>query len=363
MTSILGEAILGDMILAEVDSSTSFDLTVSDSLTLSETLIDNAAFARTNTDNLTLTETISLDRTINLSLTDTLSFSESFAFTASVSVDDTLALVEDIDVTLAYGRTVADNVHFVETIGLAKSKSYAVEDVVAFVENPHTSRSHNLDVTDMLSFSEHIAGEVTFKSLTDAIVFTETRHVSRVKHLSLSDHVTISDIIARRSTLNLDIEDTLVFADGIQKPVNVGGTDTVFVPDIQVIKLTSKCKVILQGVDLTIILPCPEFGDSESGMGEQKIIVSKTGIRRIYKQSSNKYRLKYDFVVTSKKAYELKNFVMNYNNREFKMTNWKGEVWLVKFTTNPFTFTEAGFWGSSCNKFTIPLEFEGTRLN
>lgn len=363
MTSILGEAILGDMILAEVDSSTSLDLTVSDTLTLSETVADSVGFTRTKTDSLVFTENISLSRAINLDTTDALTFTESFAFSESVSVDDTLVLAEDINVVFAANRAVSDNVHFVETIGLARTKSHSVGDVIGFVETIHKVKSASEAVTDMLAFSEHIAGKTTYKSLTDTIAFVETRHVSRVKHLSISDHVTISEAIARRTTLNFDIEDELVFANGFQKPVNVGGTDTVFVPDIQVVKLTNKCKVILQGVDLTIILPCPEFGDSESGTGEQKIIISKTGIRRIYKQSSNKYKLKYDFVITSKKAYELKNFVMNYNNREFKMTNWKGEVWLVKFTTNPFTFTEAGFWGSSCNKFTIPLEFEGVRLN
>lgn len=382
MTSILGEAILGEFVLAGIDSgATTTDIEVTDSISFSETIglekTSNITVSDTLTftdlaavfgnehlyDALTFGESISVAKVLNIEITDTLTFDdEVHTVIEGLDVVDTLDFTEDITLNRVYNRTKNDILHFTETIGLAKTKGYSSSDILAFDEHIGVIHVKHLTVTDAVTFAEHIAGEVFLRTVTDTLTFSETRTVRRVKHLTVSDTLEFQDQITRTGTVNLTVSDTLSFIEGGFKKANIGNLDAVTIPGIQVIKVRN-CQVVLQGEGLTIILPCPEFGDTESSLAEQKVIVSKTGVKRIYKQGSNKYRIHYDFILTYRKAYELKNFIQTYNNTTFRMTNWKGEIWVVKFATNPFVFTEVAKWGPSCTKTTVSLEFEGVRLN
>lgn len=128
--------------------------------------------------------------------------------------------------------------------------------------------------------------------------------------------------------------------------------------------------VTLQVPQLGIILPAPEFDDSQAYSGMFNIRRSMNGATYTYIHRLNTSKLKYDFVIGIPKSYELENYLLNYNSMVHTMTNWKGEIWIVFITNNPMEMISKQRWtndrGDSYDdreKVTVTLEFEGTRIH
>lgn len=120
--------------------------------------------------------------------------------------------------------------------------------------------------------------------------------------------------------------------------------------------------VILQNAEDIIILPRPLLNDKETGTDSIDIKRSMSGIVRTYVKSSSTKKLSYTFSVKTDKALELKMFIEKHPTDTLKMENFKGEIWQVQLTNDPFEFVYESKWTPSKEKVLITLEFEGTKL-
>lgn len=378
---MLGENLLGEFLLGE-DVEENFDQLVTDALIITETYTLNALINNLIEDNLTVSESISKTRIFNRTVTDSLTLSEKISKTYELSTDDSLTLSEDISGGVV--KVLHDNLTITEEITVSKTINRTRSDTLIVTELRSVDKTLNLTVSDFGEISEHIfrPTKVYTRLVSDALTINDEIYHQRfvvgrsdalsiseiytgkkVVELLVADQLEIIETVSRNVTLSLLVTDTLELKTGYQKPVNVGGVETIFIPEIQVIKIKPKRITILQGNGYSITLPAPEFGDEEANQSELKILRFKTGGKRIYRQSSDKYKLNYEFVVNRLKAYELKQFILNQNAKTITMTNFKGEKWFCIMTNNPFIFSEIAYWEGSCgNKFTIPLEFEGIKL-
>jgi hypothetical protein len=110
----------------------------------------------------------------------------------------------------------------------------------------------------------------------------------------------------------------------------------------------------------TTLLPNPEFSDGETLSNTVDVKQSMNGTLYTYVKSNPRSKLLYTISMSRMKALELRAFIQAYYRAKVRVTNHKGEVWDVFFTSNPFEFSGEGRSSEPGNaNVTITLEFEG----
>lgn len=90
--------------------------------------------------------------------------------------------------------------------------------------------------------------------------------------------------------------------------------------------------------ETTSVLPNPELADVENSQKSLFIKRAMDGTKRTYVRKSPNRLLTYTFRLQRPKLLELEAFIRAYHSQKILMTNHKGEVWNVFFTSNPFEF-------------------------
>lgn len=119
------------------------------------------------------------------------------------------------------------------------------------------------------------------------------------------------------------------------------------------------------GIQTISVLPSPAFNDREAGRRTVESQRAMDGTLRTYVKSSERQKLSYTFNLTRMKALELRAFIRSYYRATIQITNHKGDVWHVKFVSDPFEFeTVSRAGGQPGNeRVSITLELEGTKVS
>lgn len=117
---------------------------------------------------------------------------------------------------------------------------------------------------------------------------------------------------------------------------------------------------IFQSASSVVLLPPPLLDDTENIMSDMVLHRSYSGNITTYLKRTKTRRLGYTFRISRLKSLELETFINNNNSNNFKMINWKGELWeRVRFLNNPFDFVE----NSGPQEVEINLELEGEKVS
>jgi hypothetical protein len=112
-----------------------------------------------------------------------------------------------------------------------------------------------------------------------------------------------------------------------------------------------------------IALPNPQFGDKEAR--EQLVTPKRTmnGTLYTYVRSTNNKTLDFNFILSRKIAEDLKNFLINYHQKEMLMNaEWRNENWRVRLINNPVEFLIQQYDEICLAEVDVNLKFEGTIL-
>lgn len=121
--------------------------------------------------------------------------------------------------------------------------------------------------------------------------------------------------------------------------------------------------IILQAphelIQVTTLLPSPEFSDLQNTRGEINIKRSIGGQKYTYVKAKGRRKLTYSFVLTRLKAAELQNFLSLFVASKIRLTNHKNEIWVVNLMNDPFDFVR-----KAKGEITqVGLEFEGVKIS
>jgi hypothetical protein len=122
--------------------------------------------------------------------------------------------------------------------------------------------------------------------------------------------------------------------------------------------------LILQGPlpnpTTTLMLPSPQFSDSQALSLTIDVKQSMNGKLYSYVKSNARSKLQYSLTLSRMEALALRAFILSYYRAKVRLTNHKGEVWDVNFTSNPFEFTSKSKSSApGGTTIEITLEFEG----
>ena len=112
-------------------------------------------------------------------------------------------------------------------------------------------------------------------------------------------------------------------------------------------------------IQTTIRLPSPNFGDT-LGLGlDMDVMNSINNNRYTYIKRKGRDKINCTIEMTKKKALELQAFINLYLMDEIRLTDYKGDVWNVKLTQNPFDYE----YVKRGEITTIQLVFEGVKIH
>ena len=288
---------------------------------------------------------------------------------SSKAANNTLLVTDAATLTRSVGKLVDDFVGLAEDIVAQKSKAANAQHAFGMNQFARGTRVLTVTLSNTLALAQDLVRDRTIEDVDHELDLAQTATVSKLVPRSVANTLALNQTVAVAKDYVRGLSHTIVFQNSFEKYVGIGTNpgsgsgQTVTIPAVQVVKV--KKLVTLQSDTLVIVLPPPEFNDSEGGTGVINIKRTMAGGRRVYTRDNVTSKLNYQFVIDRKKAIELRNFIMNSNTKFLRMENWKGELWAVQMTNSPFSFGEDAAWLGSTggNKSSITLEFEGVRLN
>jgi hypothetical protein len=323
-------------------------------------------------------QTVSLEGLYNRSAENTIALSQSVSGFASKPTSNTLvlthtasafaakaayseiALNQTVEVGYSIGRSRTSTINLNQTVTVKKTLNLEASSILAFVQNARGTRLIEESVSSTIPLDQDLVRTRYNEATNSLTTLTQTVSLSVIRNRSVSHTIELTQTLAMNATFDRSVSNTITFNSSFAKPLGDGTYVTV--PELIVVKI--RRLVTLRSDTQAIVLPTPEFNDFEGSNGTINIKRSMNGDRRVYVRASLTSRLNYSFVIDRRKAIELRNFVLNNNSNYFTLENWKGELWRVQFTNNPFSFSEVGRWeGDQGNRSTVTLEFEGVRIN
>lgn len=358
-----------------------------DTLTFAETVEINLVYNRDIRQLFTPVQIVSTNNTLNIGVTQTLNFLENhnpgqidqfFNITQSV----TGYVNHDIFQTLVLTQTVA----FQKNVRDRDIHSGLIFSQVAWINGPNA-----FDIpTDILSDGSlgnvelGITDDYGFN--TNFLTFSENIVLGKVRGRKATDLLTFSQTVVVQKVFIRHVTQNLIFLDGDPANSNIVGVagtvggDRTITQNIGIVingepvvisVPAAYASVIKRGQKITIIsskksvivLPAPEFGDTESLGNVVNVKRSMNGKVYTYIKTAQWNRVHYDFTITQKKAFEFRQFLLDNLSEILTIQNWKGQTYVGQFLSNPSLFTYTGRYSKSNEKVTISLDFEGVRVH
>lgn len=296
----------------------------------------------------------------------TITFVQNVVVNRVKGAESAFVLSQNVNLDATFNRSASSTIAFTQTVAVNKIKLLTAQSIFAPIQNVKKTKIITATAENNFGLSQELVKSRYFRDLSQTLTFSQLAEHQRIATPSVpATPVVFQQEVKLNKVLNLSCGNVLQFKSSFTRRVEIGNQHEVIVPEVQVVVV--KNLVVLRGSDYAITLPAPEFDDSEAFTGSINIIRFKTGGKTVYKKDTDKRVLEYTFVLQRKKVNELKYFINRFNATPFYLENWKGELWYVMFNSNPFVFTEESYWENNTltgdNKFTIPLSFQGVRLN
>lgn len=281
--------------------------------------------------------------------------------TKHVSVTDTVTVVHFPSGRLGtYRFSVAHTVTASQSV-IRRDAIYrlSVTDTATVSHRTNTIYPRRVDHDVMVAHIVHGNKQVT-KTVTSTVsagsTFSYNRDIVR----------TLTSILLCGSVFKRNIVVTRTLTPPLLVRADLSGLLLTDDPDHPVstsIPIVTRRRLILSGIG-TIELPAPEFENTDGYKGAVDLRRSITGVLYAYaKTTPNVRTLKYDFILGLPKARELASWFAANRANTVLMTDWRGQVWQVKVSTDDLILTSQMRWaGNDREKVTVTLEFEGVRV-
>lgn len=308
------------------------------------------------TANRALTGTLALSQSVIVQnvkkATSVLTLTQSATYVVAKLAKNSLVLNQAVTVTRTTNKSLSNTLNLAQSVRVSKSVQKVASNALGLIQTASIKKIKALSASNTLVITGDMTGDRTAESISHDLELTQSVSSDRLADRSVASMLALAQTLELSKTQNLSAGNTLTFLDYFNKETGFGTTK---LPPVQVVKVYPI--VVLTAGNFNITLPKPEFGNTLGLTSQVNVKRTMDGGTRLYKRSQVARRLSYTFLLDRPKALELRQFILATAAEQILLTNWIGEIWLVKYTVNPFTFAEISV------RTTITLEFEGVRLN
>lgn len=330
-------------------------------------------YNRTVVSNLNLTQSVGLTRT--KAAVQNLNFTHSVVVHATKSAKNTLTLTQSVSVQHIANPVVKNNLLLANDATVNKVVSRSAANAFGINQSVKKTKVITRTVSQTLSLSSVANKGPAKQNVSQNITFAQSTARTRVHIRSVSQTLNLTQIVSRNIVINRSVQHTLIFLQNHKIPFGLGGIPTLTLPNVSVIQLPSTETTLVAGKlkqkprlfvlsvpEQTVVLPAPEWDDSDGNEGELSVRRAMNSELYTYIKSTHRQNLKYRFFLTQTKSEELQEFIWNYNDSIMNILNHKDEIWKAQLKINPVDFVSENKW-SCTEKISVTLEFEGVKVN
>lgn len=394
----------------------------SQNLNLSQTVTYTLRRLRPISD-LQITQNVSVSKTRNISVSSTLNLTQqarriheitisqdlaslqSAIGQSSKNIPQTIELEEQLNLSLSAKRVLIQTLPLRQRLRISRKLPRSLISLLIPIQHVKLVRAYNKTIAQTIPLSHELVRSRYIIAVSQDIGITHDLDKIRVIAKNISQLLLPNQAISRNIIKNEDVTQIITFSQNrliqfyddsitvlnlqytitnpnafvnarIREQLPNDPTGLVFelyktgivlgqaylVPRMP--HLTSSNNYVILYTDTeAITLPAPLFGDSEAETGTLTLRKAMDGTVYTYVKSKNTRKLKYDFELERQKSLQLKQFINLTNSKVLTLSNWKGEIWKVKYLSNPFVFTKTKRWAPTGEAVSISLEFEGMRIN
>lgn len=360
----------------------------------------------------TLTRTITLSKSVGNTLSlsqsaighnvrgaeNTLTISQSVVVTKSKPAVNTLVLTQNVTIlTSPLAFNLRHNLNLSQDVESVISKSYSTHNAIGFSQTLKQGKQYDLSVGNTYNPTSVLTRETFNRLVVSTLNLSQSVDKIKIVNKSVIQPLTLSQTVVHHNVIKRTLTNALIFLNNHEQYVPIGGLGNTLIDNLIVSKIEttetsssfsfsqdsqgnrfiavpqstkSSLSMVLRVPERAITLPAPEWDDSEEYSGVFTIRRSMVGDTYTYVHRLNTDKLKYDLVFGTRKARELESYLLNYNSRVHTLVDWKGGVWFVFLTNNPFELVSGNRYSNGLGdnyddleKVRITLEFEGMRIN
>ncbi len=259
--------------------------------------------------------------------------------------------------TGVFKRTITQTLSLTQSLG-HKKPTEIFQTLITLTQQAVVQRIRFGNITQTLTLTQ--VAEAS-RPVLQALALTQSVTKTKVLSQAIAQTLALIQSTARQAIISRSLSDTLIFNPPLIQRTGLGQFQYTINP-ASFILVPTKCLVILSVPGRSIILPCPQFGDSNTYSGTINLKRTMTGDTFTYVRKVDLEKLKYTFHMGTNKAIELKDFLLNFSDKQITLINWLGETWIVNLANNPYQFNAAGRWQNKGERYEISLEFEGIKV-
>lgn len=329
--------------------------------------------ARTIKINNLVTSTLNLTQSYNvnrvLGVEQTLNLTQTVVGIATKLASNTLALTQSISYNQIHNESVEQTLYLTQDPELTRTISAGVHHGFGMNSFVKGHRQYNLTVTQTLPLTQQIRFNVYNRTvaqtlnLSQIVSYTPTYVKPVSSSLALTQTIGVNVVVARTVTSNL------VFLPTRSIYVGMGGVEYITIDNVQYALVPAYLKgkknrphCVLQTNTAAITLPAPNWGDTENYGGIFTIRRSMNNIPYTHVKTISLRKLHFPWSLAKRKAWELREFLLQNNSKLMTLTTWKGDKWFVNLVTNPFELVNRSRYENENELVDIELEFEGLKV-
>lgn len=348
-------------------NATSFVRPINTVLGLSQQIAKTGRFNKTVGQSLTLSQTIVQARVKGVS--QTLNFSQTIVGYATRGVKNTLTFGQSVRVQMLYSREVISQLPVESNTLLNRSLSKEIHHGIGFNSIVKKWRINTRSLTDTFTPAQQIRFNVYKRTVAQMLALTQTVAYKPIYPRTVTSSLQFNQTVGLNRVIVESVSNNLTFLTTRPVYVGMGNVDYYNVDNLQyslvpshLVGKKNKPMCILQTKNGAITLPAPEFGDTENYGGVFTIRRSMNNIPYTHVRSLSLRKLHLPFVLAKRKAWELREFLIQHNPEVMTLTTWKGDKWFVNLTTNPLELRVSGRYDLEDEKVSVELEFEGLKV-
>jgi len=333
---------------------------VNQTLTFVSTASKNLTVTKTVNQTLTFTDELILGKILERTVEQTLVFQQILGKIFEETVNDTLTFSQQLDREVTFNRTVSQNLIFNQTPTRNITSNKSVSQTINFSQTVIKQKVAERTVNDVLTFTQ-VLKRVKDVAVNQTLTFVDAATQNRDRDVYVSDKLIFNQIVTKNMSFYREVQQQLVFKQPqVYSPINgepitlPNATYTLFNVD--------NAFVILESITDLVILPNPEWGDTDKPEHEIRVARSMNNTVYSFIKKNLLRTLKYEFELGRLKALELQQFCNKNAGKPIYLKNWKGEIWYGNIVNDPIQYTPVSRYAPTREKVQVALEFSGMKL-
>lgn len=289
-----------ETVTVAADVNTDLTINVSDALTLTEvTTITNPTLAGISvSDSLSIGESLTMLKISFISVTETITITELLAIVriSDISVTDSITIAESTSVIRISNISTSDVITVAESIAITNTQlgPISVADALTITESTALTLISLIFISDAITITESVTVFIPFMNIavSDSISITESLSLLEISNINVSDALSITEAITLLrigGTLTISVSDSLIVSEAITMSASLGGisvSDSITVTDVATMPVVSTSISVSDSIHITesvtmfasaaLILPIYKMRSQEDrwpfGMDDQTLL-------------------------------------------------------------------------------------------